>query len=237
MKAPISVIIVEDDHSLRQSLSDYLHLTGFAVEAVGSGMAFYQRISGENFDVAVIDIGLPDQSGFVLVEYARHNTTLGLIIITANDSITARITGYESGSDLFLAKPLDCRELAAAIVSIASRNNERKSAVPPLDVRVPERWILDRLKHVLISPDKTRITLTAKEFQLLDLLASFSGKTVPREKVLQHLYNHDTEYDSRALDSLASRIRKKMDPYNNSEPFIITAYATGYTLSAEVQRI
>ena len=234
MKAPISVIIVEDDHSLRQSLGDYLSLTGFTVESVGSGMAFYQSISGKKFDVAVIDVGLPDQSGFVLVEYARHNTAMGLIIITANDSINARITGYESGSDLFLAKPVDCRELAAAIVSIATRY-ERTSAVPPSDIRTSELWVLDRRKHLLISPDNSRVTLTAKEFQLLELLASFPGETVSREKVLQHLYSHSTDYDSRALDSLVSRIRKKIDPHNNSEPFIITAYAAGYTLCAEVQ--
>ncbi|MDP2098206.1 MAG: response regulator transcription factor [Methylobacter sp.] len=229
MISPVTIIIVEDDQALRQSLCDYLMLSGFAVEGVGSGLDFYQSIKGKTFDVAVIDIGLPDQSGFVLVEYARKNTDMGLIIITANDSINARITGYQSGSDLFLTKPVDCRELAAAITSIATHRNES-----PSHANIPEAWVLERLKRLLTAPDGTQFILTAKEYELLDLLVCAPGETVSREKLLLHIYKDTSESNSRSLDSLVRRLRRKFKQNGCCQSPILTSYASGYLFSATI---
>ncbi len=87
-----------------------------------------------NFDVAVVDVNLPDQSGFTLTDYLRRNTDLGIIIVTARDGMEDRVRGYSAGADLYLVKPVDMPELAVAIVNLAHRRRERTAPVvaPPL---------------------------------------------------------------------------------------------------------
>lgn len=234
MKESVTVILVEDNQLLRESLRDYLALTGFEVEAVGTGLNFFQCIKQRDFAVAVIDIGLPDQSGYDLVQYARKNTTMGLIIITANDSIDARITGYNSGCDLFLSKPVYCRELAAAILNIALRQKIR-AMTPPSPDEGASAWILERAQRVLITPAGVRISLTSKEFRVLDLLASAPGETVGREKLLLSLYTNTIDSNKRAFDTLLYRLRKKIELSICSDSPIMTAYCEGYYFSAPVQ--
>lgn len=234
MKEPVTVIVVEDDQILRESLRDYLILTGFEVEVVGTGVDFYESLKMRNFAVAVIDIGLPDQSGYNLVEYARMNTSMGLIIITANDSIDARITGYHSGCDLFFCKPVHCRELAAAIINIALRQMTNPKTAPLPDADIPV-WILERSQRILVTPTGVRIPLTGKEFHVLDLLACMPGEAVGREKLLQRLYIHSSDSNNRAFDTLLYRLRKKIEQHIGSDSPIMTAYCEGYYFSAPVQ--
>lgn len=229
---PVKVIIVEDDLELRESLVDYLGMTGFDIEGVGCGIDFYSSLRNRKYDVAIIDIGLPDQSGYVLAEYARQNTEMGLIIVSANDTIDSRITSYQSGSDLFLAKPLICRELAAAINSIASR--KVKTNVSVHEPIVPAGWLLERIQWRLISPDGVTVPLTAKELQLLDILTSLPGEVIPREQLLQQLYAESSELNNRALDNLVRRLRRKIEEQTGEAPPITTAYAKGYSFNAAI---
>ncbi len=228
----ISVIIVEDDQALRANLTDYLNLTGFNATGVGSGLEFYHALSVIEFDVAVIDIGLPDQSGFVLVEYARKNTAMGLIIITALDTIAARVTGYDCGSDLFLAKPIDCRELAAAITSIASRNKKNQK-----QFKIVDYWLLQRIEQALVTPDGTQLDLTAKEYSVIELLAKSPGDIVMRELLLEKIYHDVTECNSRALDSLVRRLRRKIEVRCGVVPPIKSAYGSGYLFNAKLKTV
>lgn len=117
----IRVILVEDDEPLQASLVNFLELSGFALTAVADGVSFYRALADATFDVAVVDLGLPDQSGETLIEYLRQNTTTPIIVVTARDTLDTRVGCYRTGADLFLAKPIDGRELAAAIASLAGR--------------------------------------------------------------------------------------------------------------------
>lgn len=121
MDPGIRVIIVEDDRDLRESLVEYLSLDGHDVTGVGSALEFYQALASSTFMIAVMDIGLPDQCGYVMAEFVRRNTPMGIIILTARSSIEDRVNGYRAGGDLYLVKPVDCRELSAAITSLAER--------------------------------------------------------------------------------------------------------------------
>jgi len=121
MNSETRVLVVEDNQNLRESMAECLNLAGLTVSSVGSAAECYQALASSDWCVTVIDIGLPDQSGYVLVEYIRANTTMKVIILTARDAIDDRIKGYDSGADIYLVKPINCRELAAAIVSLAQR--------------------------------------------------------------------------------------------------------------------
>ena len=103
----VNVILVEDDIDLRDSLVEMLELSGFYTEGVGSAQEFYQALNTVRYDVAVIDLGLPDQSGLKVVEFLRDKTNMGIIILTARTSLNDRILGYDCGADHFFSKPVD----------------------------------------------------------------------------------------------------------------------------------
>lgn len=233
MKAP-RILLVEDDADLRESTLEGLTLSGFQTSGVGSGREFYRALDNDGpFTVAIIDIGLPDQSGLVLAQYCRANTSMGIIILTAHDSDEDHFRGYEAGCDLYLTKPFSNRALASAI----SRMVERLSAQQPLaengarNSSRPPRWALDRNTWSLLTPSSGTISLTAREMELLTLLLETPGETVAREHLLQRLYPRIDEYTGRALDALLRRLRAKTER-SGCEPLPVkTVHGVGYCLS------
>ncbi len=228
MHTGIKVLIVEDDQDLRESVVEYLAMAGFQTESVRNAAEFYQAVSVGSWSVVVVDIGLPDQTGYVLVEYLRSNTGMKVIILTARDAIEDRVKGYDSGADLYLVKPVDCRELAAAITSLAQRQVNK---IDPLTLNIADAWTLTRKSWALVAPDGSEISLTGKEVQFLELLASSPGKTIPRETILVRLYQRYDEHTSRALDSLVRRLRAKSVASIGTPVPIKTLHSVGYCFS------
>jgi DNA-binding response OmpR family regulator len=181
--------------------------------------------------VALVDIGLPDQSGYVLAEYIRANTDMAVIILTARATVDDRVKGYDSGADLYLVKPVDCRELASAVISLAQRQQTRTEPHQSLPPAV-ENWMLCMGTWSLTAPDGSGITLTAKEMQFLELLAATPGRSVMRDTLLTKLYLRHDEYTSRSLDSLVRRLRAKITSVTGEPAPIKTAHAVGYCFSA-----
>jgi len=228
----ISVILVEDDVVLSASLTEYLSLMGFQVKAVANGKEFFKALSEQAFTVAVIDLGLPDQSGEVLVDYARQNSSMSLVVITANDDLNARVGSYQSGADLFMGKPVDGRELAAALTSLASRQKARQTR--DQIEKADDTWLLDNKNWVLVTPDQQRIECTSKEFRLLELLSEKPTEAVKRSHILDVLYARDDHSAQRALDTLVRRVRQKIaGVYEGGAP-IRTAYSIGYIFAAPI---
>ncbi len=224
--------MVEDDRDMRESMVEYLNLAGLDVIGVGSGLEFYQALASSFFSIAVVDLGLPDQNGYVLVEYIRKNTTMGAIILTARDAVGDRVLGYESGADLYLVKPIDCRELAAAIMSLAGRRGDRVSSASP--VPACESWRLVRSSWHLATPAGQAIKLTAREMQLIERLAESPGKPVKRDMLLARLGYGEDEYANRAMDSLMRRLRRKIEGSWTPPSPIKTIRSVGYCFSAPI---
>lgn len=231
MNTEIRVLVVEDDQDLRESVVECLCLAGLSASGVGSAAECYQTLDSGDWCVAVIDIGLPDQSGYVLVEYIRSNTSMKVIILTARNAIDDRVKGYDSGADIYLVKPVNCRELAAAIVSLAQRQFHKTDS-PHCAHPHSEEWSLIQSTWALIAPDGTSIALTAKEVQFLELLTTTPGRPVNRTTLLSKLYLRHDEYTSRSLDSLVRRLRAKIMSATGSVAPIKTAHAVGYCFSA-----
>lgn len=233
------VLIVEDDQDLRESVVEYLAMAGFEVSGVRNAAEFYQAIALGGWSVVVIDIGLPDQSGFVLVEYVRANTDMKVIILTARDALDDRVKGYDAGADLYLIKPVDCRELSAAITSQAQRYSTRaaQQAPTPNLITSSDIWALAQSSWTLVSPDETPLQLTGKELQFIELLALSPGKPVARETLLLKLYQRYDEYTSRSLDSLVRRLRVKIMSATEVPVPIKTVHAVGYCFSATLRYI
>lgn len=229
---------MEDDADLRDALAEYLELNGCRVTAVGTGMAFYQALAkGGVFHVAIIDLGLPDQPGHVLAEYARRNTRMSIIIVTANDSLENRIETYHTGADMLLGKPLDSRELLAAVVAMNRRYLERYGHQTAGVNCAGIAWQFDRARRQLTSPTGTVMALSPHESKTFELFTAAGTRTVERRQLLEHLYGRDDESTHRALDNMFRRLRQKITEDHDLPAPILTAYGVGYSFSEPLQSL
>ena len=221
------ILLVEDDLELREALTEALAIHGLPVAAAGSGLEFYQLLKRRVFAVALIDLGLPDLDGFDLVAYLRQNTTMKIIIITSQDDLEARVKGYQAGADLYLTKPVEIQELAAAIVSLAGRRS-------PVDTG-PQPWRLDRITWRLFNPQAHEFRLGQKEYQLLAELAAAGGNPVKREELLTAVYNKTDAVASHALDVVISRLRARFRDETGGLLPVVTVPAVGFHFASPLQ--
>lgn len=218
------VILVEDEPDIRVNLAEYLVRVGFDVTPVENGLAFYHALAERSFAVAVIDLGLPDMDGLQLVEYLRNNSAMRCVILTARTLIDDRIAGYDCGADIYLCKPVDGRELSAAL----NRLIERGSHSPSL---TQNHWRLSRRQSALITSSQAVISLTGKELDFIRCLSGAAGETVSRAAILESLKYQNDEFGNRALESMIRRLRRKIEAVCGSSP-IHTRHAVGYAFSA-----
>ncbi|NTV03053.1 MAG: response regulator transcription factor [Chlorobiaceae bacterium] len=226
------IIVIEDDRDFRESMVEYLELAGLDVTGVSSALDFYQTLArGERFLLAVVDIGLPDQDGNVLAGYIRKNTDMRIVMLTAQSSLESKVTAYRSGADLYLVKPIDFAELTASISSILSRIDPASPAPPAPHTAEGKAWVLHRSDATLSTPEGERISLTSKEFDLLELLAGKPGTLIERSELLRSLDYENDDLGNRALDALVHRLRRKKEELDQRIP-IKTLHGAGYCFSA-----
>ena len=216
------IILVEDDTDLRESLMEALAIHGYPVTGVGTGLNFYRELGRKAFDVAIIDLGLPDVDGYELVEFVRRNSAAGVIVVTARGEVTERVKGYVSGADLYLTKPVDASELAAAIASIAARRH----AATPGKV---DGWRLAQDSWRLIAPDCSECQLSQREFLLMMALTDSSGLPVSRDALYQRIYSLGVDVAAAStLDSLVSRLRSRFLAQHGRQLPLQTVDGSGY---------
>lgn len=245
MSAPqaIRILLVEDDVLLRRGLDRFLALSGYQVTAVGDSLGCYRALDGNCFDVALIDLGLPDQRGETLIDYLRQNTPTAIVVITAHDNLDTRVACYRTGADLFFSKPVDGQELAAAIGSLVKRTcladksipplSTAPSSLPPLTEPKPITWTLQAEARTLVSPDGERLPLTAKEWTFFSTLATNPTHT-SRQRLLMALYRRDDLSAQQALDTLLHRTRQKLTGKFGIPHPILNEYGIGYRFAGEL---
>ncbi len=216
------IIIVEDNELLLKNISGYIEIEGFEVKATPTGSIFYQELKKDKFDIAIVDLGLPDASGLEIVEYLRENTELGIIILTANDSLEDRINGYNAGTDLYFSKPLDCRELVSAIKNLCQRIKSKNIN--------NSKWYIAKENRTLVSPNNKEIKLTSKEYDFINLLTSSKDNSASHKDLIKNLgYNSNNDSGKNSLDMLVLRLRRKIKETTNEESPIITVHSHGYS--------
>ncbi len=228
----IRVVLVEDDEDLRSALASFLKMTGFSVASEGTALGFYDRLAREAFDVAIIDLSLPDMNGTRLVEFMRARTDSAVIVLTATHDIDSRVSSYQSGADLFMGKPIDTRELVAAIHSLSARRKKTGPAAST-PVSVEETWRLVQSSRILKTPDGASIELTGIEVRVLELLAAARQKVVKHELLAEELYGRVDDSAKKALDSAVGRLRRKIAQSGAAVP-IQTSYSVGYSFAASI---
>jgi len=239
----IRAILVEDDHDLRQGLSEYLRLSGIEVRDVPSGLELYRALRLEDFNIAILDVNLPDSSGFDLARELSAERGLGLILLTARTARDDRIRGYAEGADLYLTKPIDGQELVLAVRNLARRVRNAAAGQPTAAARGPgpdpgptAAWRLDMLRHCLIPPHSDPIQLSGREVMLLEFLAQAEGATVPRATLAAQLGYGADGGEGRGFDAVVRRLRRKVADRGLDLP-LRAIHAIGVRFAAPLLRV
>lgn len=230
-----TVLVVEDEPVLRTDLVDYLNANGIAAEGAGSAKDMRDILQAQDRgrpEIIILDVGLPDGSGFELAEEIRADSDCGIVMLTAFDEADDRIRGFEAGADIYLVKQAPLKEVLAATQSLLRRLNAKR--------RCQERsgnWCLDTVRWILRTPGNVEVKLTATEFTFLTALMENEGQPCSREELIERVLRPNTYSDSRHLDAVVSRLRRKVREQANEELPVKVVYGNGYVLTGDVQSI
>lgn len=223
------ILIVEDEPRLRRDLTDFLELTGFRAEGVGTARELRKALANAASPaVIVLDVGLPDGNGFDLAREIRKAHACGIIMLTALGDSDDRIRGFESGADIYLVKDSTLREIEAAIRSLL----RRADALPANVAGNDDHWMLDSTNWMLIAPNQHALKLTATEFAFMNVLCKHCGEVCRREELMETLTRPRSSFDSRHLDAVVSRLRRKIERQSKLPAPIKAVYGVGYTFTA-----
>lgn len=201
----LAVAIVEDNADVLDDLLFNLGRLGFQARGFPDGAALdVALVAGQTWPVLVLDLGLPGEDGLSIARRLRlSHPAVGIIALTARGRLEDRVAGLNEGFDLYLVKPVDITELAAAIRAIARRVAQLGQTVP--------LWRLEALEPSLIRPDGERLSLAIHEFHLLQALAAgVPDQPVPRDDLIRAMGKDPETYDPRALEVVLSRLRAKL---------------------------
>lgn len=222
------IIVVEDDADLRDQVVTYLTLSGFDTVGAGSAAELYRWMAVESFTTLVLDLRLPDEDGLSIAAHVRNHRQAGIIMVTAKGDIEDRLRGREAGADVYLTKPVDLRELVAAVQNLDRRLGLAQE--PPESPDTPQ-WRLDRDSFSLTAPNGRSVPLTANEVALLSRLSSPCGVTVARGDLLAALGHDPDDPSNRNLDAALRRLRLKVERGTGQPLPIRTVHSIGYLIS------
>jgi len=216
------VLLVEDDRSLADIVVAGMREQHLAVVVATSVQEGRERSELGDYDVIVLDVMLPDGSGFDLCAWLRERgVATPILMLTARDAIDDRVLGLEAGADDYLTKPFAFRELVARVRALG----RRRPAIAPAEHRVADLHV--DLKSHSVSRSGVPIRLTAKEFALLEFFVTHAGQVVDRAAITAHVWDENHDPFTNVLEVLVRRLRRKID--DDFEPKLIhTLRGSGY---------
>ena len=214
------ILLVEDDPRIALKLKAVFADAGYAVDVVVDGEAAWFAGGTQDYDVAILDLGLPKMDGLaVLTRWRAEKRDFPVLILTARGSWAERVQGIDTGADDYLTKPFAMEELLARVRALTRRAAGRASPVLSVcSVRIDTR-------SMRVTVDESPVNLTTLEYRCLNYLMHHNGRVVPPVELMEHLYSHDHEHDPNAVEVLVGRLRKKI-----GVELIQTRRGFGYTV-------
>lgn len=225
------LLVVEDEPTLRENLHQFLTQKSYSVDSAEDGREGLYLGTEHPYDIAVIDIGLPEINGIELIKALREKDILfPILILTARGNWQDKVEGLESGADDYLVKPFHNEELLARLNALTRRF---KGLASP-EIKLPPVFINTASKTVKVEDEP--ITLTQFEYNILEYLALNKERVISKTELTEHLYDQDFDLDSNVIEVIVGRLRKKIDPDGTLKP-ISTLRGQGYRLALEEQAI
>lgn len=220
------LLLIDDDQRIRSLLCRFLAEQGYRVTAAENAADARRKMEGLTFDLLVLDVMMPGESGLELAASIRETSQIPILMLTARSEISDRIAGLETGVDDYLAKPFEPRELLLRIGAILKRGGPREST-RPTEIRFgPFVFQIDRGE---LRRGEDVIRLTDREKQILALFADRPGETVPRHEII----GGDQGQGERTADVQINRLRRKIEEDPSNPLYLQTVRGVGYKLFAD----
>jgi DNA-binding response OmpR family regulator len=218
------ILVTEDEKDLADALAKGLERQGYAVDVAYDGEESLRLAEVNEYDLLVLDLNLPKVDGMEVCQRLRDSgSSIGILMLTARASLDSRVDGLDIGADDYLVKPFHFPELLARIRAILRREGEHKKPI----LRTGD-LVLDP-NTVRASVRDTQITLTAKEFGILEYLMRNVGRVVSQEELLEHVWSEDANLFTQSIKVHINNLRKKLDAAGG-EGLISTIKGKGYLI-------
>jgi len=222
----LKILVVDDEPNIRDLLSASLRFAGHQVATSANGTDAIQKIIDQQPDIVLLDVMLPDVSGFGVTKKIRSlGIETPILFLTARDDTEDKVTGLTVGGDDYVTKPFSLDEIMARISAIMRRTG--KDQIAGSVIRVGELEINEDAHEV--SVNGTPVDLSPTEYQLLRYLAQNPNRVLTKAQILDHVWEYDFNGEMGIVESYVSYLRKKIDPLSK-EPLIVTKRGVGYLL-------
>jgi two-component system alkaline phosphatase synthesis response regulator PhoP len=220
------LLMIEDEPGLVLTLADRLGREGYSVSTAQDGATGLERAVQEPFDVILLDVMLPRQSGFdVLRDLRQQGVDTPVIMLTARGQVVDKVVGLKLGADDYVTKPFEMMELLARIEARLRR------AAPPATVDA-EAYRFGAIqvdfRKAEVTRDGEAVTLSAREYQLLRYLIEHRGATISRDELLNQVWGYNAMPNTRTVDVHIAWLRQKIEPNARHPQYILTAHGLGY---------
>lgn len=216
------VLVIEDEENIRRQLVRQLQTQGYATDETGFGEEGLFLGNEYDYDVAIVDIGLPDLSGLdVIKQWRKNKRSFPILILTARGRWQEKVEGLECGADDYLVKPFYNEELLARLKALVRRSSGWTQAIletGPISLNTSTQQVM---------VNNEAVELTAYEYKTLEYLMLHSDKVVSKTELTEHIYDQDFDRDSNVIEVFIGRLRRKLDPDNAIKP-IETLRGRGY---------
>jgi len=226
----LRILLIEDEPGLVLTVSDLLSTEGYEVESAGDGETGLSKALNGKFDLVILDIMLPRKTGFdVCRELRQKGIDVAILMLTAKTQVVDRVVGLKLGADDYLTKPFDPAELLARVEALL-RRVQKENRIPVQSFQFGDIEI-DFERAVLLKAGQP-VTLASKEMQLLRYLVDNRGRVVPREELLQNVWEYSSDVSSRTIDVHVAWLRQKLEDNPQNPKHIHTIRGKGYRFSA-----
>jgi two-component system copper resistance phosphate regulon response regulator CusR len=216
------ILLVEDDARIARFVAKGLREQAYAVDVSSSGDDALYQAAINTYDLVILDVLIPGRNGFVVCrELRKSGQRMPILMLTARDAVEDRITGLDHGADDYLTKPFEFRELLARLRALLRRSGELR----PAKIAVAD-LVLDTAAQS-VSRAGRNVTLTAKEYALLEYLARNAGRVVGRAEIAEHVWDETFDPFSNLIEVYVNRVRRKIDA-DSSKPLLHTRRGAGY---------
>lgn len=234
-----SLLIVDDEVSIREPLVKYFETNQFRVKSAASAQEARALLAAHAFDLVIADVMMPGEDGLSLCRHIRSSGNLPVILLTARSEELDRILGLEVGADDYVVKPFSPRELLARVKAVIRRSN----SLPPRQAP-PETasygfgdWVLKTGERELTGPDGLNVPLSSGEFTLLLTLIERPKLVLTRDQLLDLTQGREASVFDRSIDNQISRLRRKIEQDPKAPRYIKTVWGGGYSFAADVRKL
>ena len=221
------ILVVDDEKKITEIIKAYLERDNFSVIVAYDGNAALDAVKKHSPDLIVLDLMLPEISGWEVCRILRKDSNIPIIMLTARDETTDKIVGLELGADDYVTKPFDAKELVSRVKAVL-RRYEGNSTGTSKKIHAGDLTI--NIERRLVSRGEQNIELTPIEFDLLLLLTRHPGRVFSRLQLLDSIQGDAYEGYERTIDSHIKNLRKKIEPEPEKPAYIITVYGVGYKM-------